>query len=126
MKKNICLFSLLSILTVVLFACAFSQNTIEVPNLNKPGIRKAIEDAAISKAYSLGYRLDSNVRGNLSFTKKVGNNEYYIRVAIGNITDIGGKPGVIVGCKTKDGIINPFVSGTRKKMEEAIKNAAGL
>ena len=89
-----------------------------------------MKKVAINKAYSLGYNLDSNVQGNLRFSKKILDNEYYLRVAFGRIENIGGRTGFIVECWSRDfmkePIFNSPVSTDADKMSDAIKQAAGL
>lgn len=95
-----------------------------MPNLNDTSVYNAMWDAAISKALSIGYTLDyqNKSKGELRFSQEVVNNKYQIRVAFGNVQ---GKLGALVQGQAKD-LINPFVSGDVKKVEEAIKKAAGL
>ena len=109
---------------LMLFSCGFSSRVIEVPNLNDTSVYNAMWDAAISQGLRMGYTLDyqNKSNGELRFSHEVGDNKYQIRVAFGNVK---GKPGALVVCKQKD-LINPFVSGDAKKIEEAIKKAAGL
>jgi hypothetical protein len=123
----------LAVLAALLFlsSCVPVARPVEVPDYDKPGVQKAMREAALGRARNLGYELVSEKDGKLTFSKMVAGefvhrDIYYIRVTFGRFEQLGGGQGFRVECWTLQSVFNPQVSGHCVGMQMAIARAAGL